>query len=146
MTNVPIFLVHLNDEDENVRKACLEGFLRVVRMLNVAGMTEATENFSGEPYDYDLYIESISPFLVSNYQNFLAGFLQALVAYYRSNWHVIRANSAIVTGNLVRVMAPEVRRRVDVSDTCRALLALLNEPNPIVRAKSAKALSFLHNV
>ena len=126
-------------------QAWLEGFERVVTVLDHPEMTKTLDGFNPEPAEYDAFIEAICPFLIKHHSDQLGLYLQALSAYYRSPWAVVRANAAIVVGNLIRNVPLKERRRIDLNDLCSALMALLNEPSPLVRNKAAKALSFLHD-
>jgi hypothetical protein len=151
-------------------QTCREGFIRVVKVLDVPEITAAVEEFSGDPSDYDNFIETLAPLIVrffslsialavlSAHQCPLAAsqvkhqasqlglYLQSLVSYFRSAWPVVRGNAAIVVGQLLRCVEKADRRRFDVQDLCGALVQLLGEGSPLVRAKGAKALSFLHDV
>jgi len=129
-----------------VRKACLEGFERVITLLGQQDMLAALEGYGAEPAEYDAFIEKFCPFLVKYFPDQMGLYIQALIAYFRSSWPVIRGNAAICVGNLVRNVPQQGRRRLDLTDVCAALMGLLNEPTALVRSKGAKALSFLHDV
>lgn len=145
-TNVPIYLVHLNDDNEAVRKSCHEALAKVVRVLECAEISALVADFSGEPSDFDNFIEALAPLLVEHQSAQLGLYFQSLLGYLRSPWPCVRGNAAITVAQLLRNVPAAGRKRLDVPDMTQALVALLNEGSPIVRGKGAKALSFLHDV
>lgn len=69
--------------------------------------------------------------------------LMALVGFFRSSWMQIRSNAAIAAAYLLFYLTEEGKRRVNLEHVVSALISLLREQDPKVRANCAKALSVL---
>ena len=62
-----LFIVHMSFTGLSIvdyLQACLDGMRLVVGVLQVADLTAAFDQYSGETYDYDSFIELIAPILV----------------------------------------------------------------------------------
>lgn len=75
-TNLPILILHLNDENESVRTAAGESLLLVAKLLDVESLIKCVEDFNANPFDYDTFLSTIGSILVSEYFDHIHAYLQ----------------------------------------------------------------------
>jgi len=142
--NIPVFIVHANDEDEKVRKNCLLAFRKVAALIG----EEMVELVSSKEPDsdsqaFDDFVLRLTPIMLKLHADRLRGYLDVVVSYFTSRWNVVRANAAILLAHLLRAASPEDRRRVNVNVVVQALVKLLANQTAEVRGKAAKGLALL---
>ena len=143
--NLVTFVVHMNDEDEEVRLACHEAF-KALASLAGTKIADCIAEASCEPYAYDAFAEEIAPLLVEAFPDRLGNYLDHCVVYYKSTWNVIRGNAALLSAHLLASSSADARQRVNVNNMCNCLTKLLGENSSAVRGKAAKALSYLYAI
>eukprot|EP00479_Gromia_sphaerica_P012803 TRINITY_DN688_c0_g1_i2.p1 TRINITY_DN688_c0_g1~~TRINITY_DN688_c0_g1_i2.p1 ORF type:complete len:152 (+),score=27.44 TRINITY_DN688_c0_g1_i2:141-596(+) len=67
-TNLPTYVVHLNDEDYKVSEACRDSLAIVADLVDIAELTDLLENFSARPDEYDSFVRDfLSDFSLQNF-------------------------------------------------------------------------------
>ena len=138
----------MNDESEQVKIAAGESLVLVCKLLGVEDLTLRVQEYNASPYDYDAFCSQVGPILVREYFDRVHAYLQSCVAYFRSSWPVIRANSAFLASNILMNIPKDDRKRVDINSVCHSLLLLMNpkDQTGYVRAKVAKSMSLLSDL
>jgi len=144
-TNVPIFIVHLNDEDEKVRQSCLDGFKKVSVLLH-QDIQAIVHETTTDPEMYDDFIRKICPLIGQLFPQRLRSYVDSGIDYFTSFWHTIQGNAAIFSATLVATAAEDKRRSINIHSLCQALIKLLGHKEAVVRERSARAISLLHDV
>uniref|UniRef100_UPI00358F9D33 maestro heat-like repeat-containing protein family member 1 isoform X2 n=1 Tax=Myxine glutinosa TaxID=7769 RepID=UPI00358F9D33 len=147
-TNLASLLVHLNDEDPAVRKACkfalreagpLLGSSAVATMFRKHLLEEATLIYGG-------FCSDLAKLVVQDFPDKVPFYVLSCVTFFKSIWPIIRGNAAMLVGFFMGFMPAEAMQGVSLEHVCGAVLALLKDPAPYVRAHAADALGLLPNV
>jgi hypothetical protein len=144
-TNVPTFIVHTNDEDPRVRASCLLAFRKVAALLGPEALALVAEREpSGDSNAFDHFVSEMGPAVVKLHPDRLRGYLDGTVWYFTSRWNVVRGNASIFLAHLLASATADDRRKINVNANVSALIKMLDQPTPEVRAKAAKGLGLLH--
>ena len=143
--SAPIFVVHSNDASEAVRKAVVEA-LRLLAPLLGEDFIPVAEDAEGTPHGYDELVQRLCPLLNSLHPERLRGYLENTTQYFTAASICIRGNAAFLAGVLISTAAAEQRRTVSIAALTVDLLRLLDDPQAVVRSRSAKALSLCHHI
>jgi len=132
-TNIIIFIVHLNDDDAEVRKACLAAFKQVADLLSPE-IVAALDDYEPEPHTYDEVVGRLAPLLVATFPGRIRSYVGTAVEYFGSPWTGIRGNAAIIGALLTASTNQEVRKTVNTNSLCQELIRLLGQKEELVRA------------
>jgi len=143
--NLPMFIVHLNDSDAKVRAFCLEAMKKIGELLK-GPIVDVIQNATADPANYDEFIFAVCPVLASEYPDRFRAYMESTCNYFTSKYTGLRANSSLLVGALLSNAKPNTRRTLNIPSLCSHLLKLLDEPTPLVRLRTAKALSMLHDL
>ena len=143
--NLPIFVVHLNDESAAVRAAAHAGLRQLAALLDPA-IASIVADSPAEPAAYDELVYRLCPLLASLYGQHVRGYIDSSAAYFSSRWQELRGASALLACLLLANCSEAVRKSITVSALVSGLLKLLDEPNAAVRSKAVKGLTYLHDV
>jgi len=147
--NVPIYLVHLNDEDTGVSECALKGLRKVLPLLH-ADLVELVNRSEVDEDNYDYFINDCTKLLALHFGDRLRGYLDACVGYFGSNWTKIRANAVYILGCLIRHSSEsklaDARKKLNLHSLTAALVKMLEQDDEDVRNKTVKALSLLYDI
>jgi len=150
--NVPIYVVHVNDEDSGVRAACLSG-LRVVAELLGDEVKTVCDEATCEPDAHDDFVCKLAPTLTRAFADRLRSYTDAAQLYFQSKEATagggattIIANAAMMTGAILANTTADDRARLNVASLVAALVNLVRHDHAGVRSKAVKALSLLHSI
>ena len=133
----------MNDEDQEVSQSAIDGLVKIFTLLENPALVEICENYSpGSNYDYFLD-QVITPLLEAYGQQRMRSYVDAAMSYFNSPWPVCKANSAYLTGGLIKYSSEQSRKRISASVVSSGLIGLLQDSSAQVRAKACKALSLL---
>jgi hypothetical protein len=96
--NIPIYMVHLNDDEERVRTAALGGFRQIAELIGGDFVKLMDDTKRIDNGSYDDFIVRIAPLLTAKCADRLRGYTDAAVGYFASNWQGIRGNAVILAG------------------------------------------------
>lgn len=143
--NLPLFVMHVVDEEEPVRVACAEALVKVSELLE-PGVKEVVAAAPTDEGMWDGFVTQLCPLLTKAYPTRVRSYIDASQEYFNSKWMSVRGNSAVFAATLVASASPEVRKAINVNSLFQSLVKLLGHENPLVRTRSAKALSLLWEV
>jgi len=151
-TNLPAIIVHINDENDEVKKSFRKTLAVVAPLLNDAGIDHILAQkhifqVDNETDYTDFLHMHMSKALIKAFPNQLNNYVQTLVMpYFESSWDVIKANAAYFIGCILGHLPEEMRKDVgiNVGHTTKALISLLASKSPLVRQRVAEAMSMLH--
>merc|ERR1711991_65506 len=145
--NLVSFIIHANDDDEEVADACRHALFLLSDLLREEDLAELLRALEEDAPDYEDWLDSISQLLIDYFAPRLNYYVMECVAYYsHKTWHHQKAFSAVFTGFLAGNMDEDARRSVNLSHVCSALKGLLREPSARVRLKAAEAIALLYDV
>uniref|UniRef100_T1JN14 Maestro heat-like repeat-containing protein family member 1 n=1 Tax=Strigamia maritima TaxID=126957 RepID=T1JN14_STRMM len=144
--NLVPLLLHLNDEDKNVIKACKHSLRCVGPLLDCSPVNTMVQRHlipEGELH-YGEFMNDLSKILVTEFSNKIPLYVTSNVMYFKSSWAIIQANAAMFVGYLLCNLPEQVKLQIDREATCTALMLLLKCEDKQVRIKAAEAMSLLH--
>eukprot|EP00013_Stygamoeba_regulata_P006034 CAMPEP_0177640424 /NCGR_PEP_ID=MMETSP0447-20121125/6535_1 /TAXON_ID=0 /ORGANISM="Stygamoeba regulata, Strain BSH-02190019" /LENGTH=1747 /DNA_ID=CAMNT_0019142493 /DNA_START=242 /DNA_END=5485 /DNA_ORIENTATION=- len=148
-TSLPALVMHLNDESAAVQKACKRAFRRLGPLMQGEDL-EAL--FASPQFDDDAHLmyidvlEAIALAIVKYYPNRINYFVMTTLEFFKSKWHVLRANAATFVGFMLGNLPPsDYRRPINMGIVSTALINLLKQPKPEVRKAAASAMSLLYD-
>jgi hypothetical protein len=147
---MPALLLHMNDEEQSVQRACKAALRRIAPLTQAATLVALVEKNMFDPeiavISYDIMAEEVSKELIAHFPDRISYYLMQCVEGYKSQWNRIKANAAVMTGTLLGNLPPEKRNKATLNPTIitRAMIALLKEKNAEVRQKAAEAMAVLY--
>jgi hypothetical protein len=144
--NLPILLVHLNDEVSSVRNSVLKALQQLAALMEPELATLITDGYVDNAASFDEFFHNLAPLLSKSYDDKLRGYLDVTGLYFGSKWNVVRGNAAIVAAELLHNSSAHAKKTINVSAMVTALIKLLDESNAAVRGRTVKALALLYDV
>ncbi|CAJ0593790.1 unnamed protein product [Cylicocyclus nassatus] len=147
--NIVAILLHLNDENEDVRKACSMTLNRIHPLLGVGTFSSIVEReMKGgrQPYSYPAVQRDLASVLALSFPDRVNQYALTCSNYYKSSNARIRANAALLTGHMLGVLTPQLRATISKDLIFSSLVLLLKDPEDVsVRLAAAKAVGSLHH-
>ncbi|KAM7283090.1 maestro heat-like repeat-containing protein family member 1 isoform X4 [Ixodes scapularis] len=147
MNNFITLLVHLNEDDRQVVKACKTTLKKLGPLL---GSEEINNMFQKHlPNDsylhYAEFINDLSKVVVNDFEEHMANFVTLCLGHLKSPQAVIQCNAALLLGFLLGNAPAEMHDSLPYDRVCAALIVLLKADTVEQRTRAAEALSLLHN-
>jgi hypothetical protein len=144
--NLPIYLIHANDESEDVSTAAIAGLAQIFTLLGLEAAVKLTENFTVGS-NYDAFLEAVVTIILEGYGHAqMRQYIDTVMTYFTSSWAACRANSAYLLGCLMHLSNESHRKRLNPGVITQGLVGLLTDKSATVRAKVCKSLSMLGSV
>ncbi|XP_041962834.1 maestro heat-like repeat-containing protein family member 1 isoform X1 [Alosa sapidissima] len=139
-------LLHLCDPNQQVVKACKYS-MRVCAPL--VGSTQITTMFQKHLHEdkglhYGEFVNDLTKYLIQDFPNMLNFYHNTVVQFFKSNWADIRAGAAMFIGFLLGNLPENLFIHMNMANVTRGLVMLLQDPDPMVRAKAAEAMGHFH--
>ncbi|XP_062395570.1 maestro heat-like repeat-containing protein family member 1 isoform X2 [Sardina pilchardus] len=139
-------LLHLCDPSQQVVKACKYS-MRVCAPL--VGSEQITTMFQKHLHEdkglhYGEFVNDLTKYLIQDFPNMLNFYHNTVVQFFKSNWADIRASAAMFIGFLLGNLPEDLFIHMNMANITRGLVMLLQDPDPMVRAKAAEAMGHFH--
>ncbi|KAB5586895.1 hypothetical protein PHYPO_G00006680 [Pangasianodon hypophthalmus] len=139
-------LLHLSDPSARVVKACKYA-MRVC--APVLGSEQITNMFQTHLHEekslhYGEFINDLVKYLIQDFPGMLNFYHVTVIQFFKSNWAEIRASAAMFIGFLLGNLPEEHFSHMNMGIVTKALVMLLQDPDPLVRAKAAEAMGHFH--
>ncbi|XP_022529276.2 maestro heat-like repeat-containing protein family member 1 isoform X2 [Astyanax mexicanus] len=139
-------LLHLSDPNAQVVKAC-KYTMRVC--APVVGSEQITAMFQNHLHEekglhYGEFINDLIKYIIQDFPGMLNFYHVTVVQFFKSNWAEIRASAAMFIGFLLGNLPEEYFSHMNMGTVTKGLVMLLQDPDPIVRAKAAEAMGQFH--
>lgn len=147
MNNLITLLVHLNEDDRQVVKACKTTLKKLGPLLGSEEMNNMFQkHLPSESYlHYAEFINDLSKVMVNDFEEHVVNFVTLCLGHLKSPHTVIQCNAALLLGFLLGNAPPEMRSSLPYDRVCSALIVLLKADTVEQRTKAAEALSLLHD-
>ncbi|GFQ65281.1 maestro heat-like repeat-containing protein family member 1 [Trichonephila clavata] len=145
--NLVPLLLHLNDEDKHVIKACKYS----LRLLGpILESTEMNDMFQKHLLDdahlhYGEFINDLTKTVISDFPEKVGFYATNCMSYLKSSFTTIQCNATAFLGYLLGNLPVEKQNLIAKERVCSSLLMLLKDQCPEVRIRAAEALSLLYN-
>ncbi|KHJ86762.1 HEAT repeat protein [Oesophagostomum dentatum] len=147
--NIVAILLHLNDEDEDVRKACSMALNRIHPLFSVGTFSSVIEREMKDgrlPGSYFGVQRDLASILALSFPDRVNQYALTCSNYFKSSDARIRANAALLTGNMLGVLTPQLRATISKDLIFSSLVLLLKDPEDVsVRIAAARAVGSLHH-
>ncbi|XP_077982268.1 maestro heat-like repeat-containing protein family member 1 [Glandiceps talaboti] len=146
-TNFVSLLLHLNDEDSDVKKACKFALRQFGPLMGSDSMNEMFQKHLLEDghLSYGEFMYDLSKVMISDFPDKVNFYVMGNVSFFKSQWADIRGNASMVAGFLLGNLPKEQRNLISKEHVCGALILLLKDQSSDVRIKAAEAMSLLHD-
>ncbi|XP_034468232.1 maestro heat-like repeat-containing protein family member 1 isoform X1 [Hippoglossus hippoglossus] len=135
-------LLHLVDPNPQVVKACKYA-MRVC--APVVGSEKITTMFQNHLHDdkslhYGEFINDLTKYLIEDFAGMLNFYHISVIQFFKSSWSEVRAGAAMFIGFLLGNLPEEHLPHLNMGTITKGLVMLLQDPDPVVRAKAAEAM------
>ncbi|KAM4568168.1 maestro heat-like repeat-containing protein family member 1 isoform 1-T2 [Fundulus diaphanus] len=139
-------LLHLVDPNTEVVKACKYA-MRVC--APVVGSEQITTMFQNHLHEdkslhYGEFINDLTKYLIQDFPGMLNFYHISVIQFFKSNWPEVRAAAAMFIGFLLGNIQQEHLSHLNMGTVSKGLVMLLQDPDPVVRAKAAEAMGHFH--
>ncbi|XP_006635903.2 maestro heat-like repeat-containing protein family member 1 isoform X1 [Lepisosteus oculatus] len=139
-------LLHLNDPSPEVVKAC-KFAMRVC--APVVGSEQITAMFQNHLHEdkglhYGEFINDLTKYIIQDFPGMLNFYHITVIQFFKSNWAEVRAGAAMFIGFLLANLPEEYFSHMNMGNVTKGLVQLLQDPEPLVRAKAAEAMGHFH--
>ncbi|KAL3859489.1 hypothetical protein ACJMK2_009708 [Sinanodonta woodiana] len=144
-SNFISLLLHLNDPEEDVVKACKYS----LRLLGPLLGSEAINNkFQRHLLDdaklhYGEFMNDLSKLIIQDFPEKVNFYIMGCVAFFKSVWPEVKSNAALFAGYLLGNLPKERQTGISKEHVCAALIMLLKDQSSSVRSRTAEAISLL---
>uniref|UniRef100_A0A915AX96 HEAT repeat-containing protein 7A n=1 Tax=Parascaris univalens TaxID=6257 RepID=A0A915AX96_PARUN len=148
LVNIVSILLHLNDEEEEVKQMCARCLTLVGGLLNTdaaASLIERELKPDEKCRDYLQFLREFCMILAFSFPDRINYYALNCNNYFKSTSSRIRANAAHMTGFLLGELTAELRSTVSKELIFAGLMLLLKDHDVDVRVSTARAISCLHN-
>ncbi|MCJ8728677.1 hypothetical protein PDJAM_G00007090 [Pangasius djambal] len=139
-------LLHLSDPSARVVKACKYAMRVCAPVLGSEQITNMFQNHLHEEKSlhYGEFINDLVKYLIQDFPGMLNFYHVTVIQFFKSNWAEIRASAAMFIGFLLGNLPEEHFSHMNMGIVTKALVMLLQDPDPLVRAKAAEAMGHFH--
>ncbi|KAK6107053.1 hypothetical protein QQG55_26690 [Brugia pahangi] len=147
LINIVSIVLHLNDEEDQVKQMCARCLVSVSSLLNSSRLTMLVERdlkIDEQCYNYGQFLKEFSVILAFSFPDRINYYALNCNNYFKSTSSRIRSNAAHMTGYLLGELTPELRSTVSKELIFAGLMLLLKDHDIDVRLSTARAISCLH--
>lgn len=144
-SNFVSLLLHLNDPDDEVKKACKFSLRKVGGLLGSEPINTMFQKLllDDATLHYGEFMNDLSKLIIKDFPEKVNFYVMGCVSFYKSMWPEIKSNAALFTGFLLGNLPEERQGVISKEHVCAALILLLKDPTPAVRSSAAEAMSLL---
>jgi len=150
--NLPSIILHINDEDYDVRKSFRKLLFTIAPLLHyeLQQLLSTSYIFNVDSDgDYNEFLRMhLSKLLVKVFPERINPYIETSInPYFTSQWDQIKGNAAFFVATLMYNVPEEVREdlSINVGFISRELVQLLQERSPNVRIQASAAISLLYS-
>ncbi|GFS16071.1 maestro heat-like repeat family member 1 [Elysia marginata] len=146
-SNFISLLLHLNDKDEEVRQACKHALRLLGPLMGSEVMNDKFQRHLLEDANvhYGEFMNDLAKLLIQDFPGKINFYVMGCVSFFKSAWPEIKSNAAMLIGFLLGNLPKQQHSEITKEHICAALILLLKDPSPTVRAKAAEAMSLLYD-
>ncbi|XP_025115241.1 maestro heat-like repeat-containing protein family member 1 isoform X3 [Pomacea canaliculata] len=146
-SNIVSLLLHLNDEDPEVKKSCKFALRLLGPLMSSEAINDKFQKHLLEEANlfYGEFMIDLSKLIIQDFPEKVNFYVMGCVAFFKSSWPDIRSNAAMFVGFLLGNLPKDRQTDITKEHVCASLILLLKDPSPKVRAKAAEAMSLLYD-
>ncbi|OWF48217.1 Maestro heat-like repeat-containing protein family member 1 [Mizuhopecten yessoensis] len=145
-SNLVSLLLHLNDPKKEVIKACKGALRQLGPLMESEDVNSKFQKHLLEDGNlhYGEFMNDLSKVLIQDFPDKVNFYAMGCVAFFKSSWPEIKSNAALFIGFLLVNLPNGKHGLISKEHICSALIMLLKDSTPEVRAKAAEAISLLY--
>ncbi|XP_060075327.1 maestro heat-like repeat-containing protein family member 1 isoform X2 [Ylistrum balloti] len=145
-SNLVSLLLHLNDPKKEVIKACKGALRQLGPLMESEDINNKFQKHLLEDANlhYGEFMNDLSKVIIQDFPDKVNFYAMGCVAFFRSSWSEIKSNAALFIGFLLGNLPSENHTLISKEHICSALIMLLKDSTPEVRAKASEAISLLY--
>ncbi|XP_062848509.1 maestro heat-like repeat-containing protein family member 1 isoform X2 [Trichomycterus rosablanca] len=139
-------LLHLNDPSVQVVKACKYAMRVCAPAVGSEQINTMFQNHLHEEKSlhYGEFINDLIKYIIQDFPGMINFYHVTVIQFFKSNWAEIRASAAMFIGFLLGNLPEEQFSHMNMGNVTKALVMLLQDPDPLVRMKAAEAMGRFH--
>ncbi|XP_041105093.1 maestro heat-like repeat-containing protein family member 1 isoform X1 [Polyodon spathula] len=139
-------LLHLNDPSPEVVKACKFAMRECAPVVGSSQITTMFQNHLHEDrgLHYGEFINDLTKYIIQDFPSMLNFYHITVIQFFKSNWAEVRASAAMFIGFLLGNLPEDYFSHMNMGNVTKGLVLLLQDPEPLVRAKAAEAMGRFH--
>lgn len=145
-SNFVSLLLHLNDPEDEVKKACKFTLKLIGTLLGSEAINAMFQKLllDDAKLHYGEFMNDLSKLIIQDFPEKVNFYVMGCVSFYKSTWSEIKSNAALFTGFLLGNLPSAKQSVISKEHICAALIMLLKDTSPNVRSTAAEAMSLLH--
>ncbi|XP_019641769.1 PREDICTED: maestro heat-like repeat-containing protein family member 1 isoform X1 [Branchiostoma belcheri] len=158
-TNFISLLLHLNDEDDEVKKGCKSALRQLGPLIGSDVINDMFQKHLLEEANlhYGEFMNNLAKALlqknsrrddddptITDFSDKINFYVMGCVSFFKSTWETIKGNAAMFIGFLLGNLPQDKHMAISKEHVCGALMQLLKDPSAHVRIRAAEAMSLLH--
>ncbi|KAK6982200.1 maestro heat-like repeat-containing protein family member 1 [Biomphalaria glabrata] len=146
-SNFISLLLHLNDKEDEVRQACKFALRSLGPLMKSEVINDKFQRHLIEDghLHYGEFMNDLSKLIIQELSEKINFYVMGCVSFFKSPWPEIKSNAAMFVGFLLGNLPKDMQTNITKEHICSALILLLKDSSPIVRAKAAEAMSLLYD-
>ncbi|XP_052059790.1 maestro heat-like repeat-containing protein family member 1 isoform X2 [Mytilus californianus] len=145
-SNFVSLLLHLNDPDKEVKKACKFSLRLLGPLLESEAINNKFQKYLLEDANliYGEFMNDLAKCIIQDFPDKVNFYVMGCISFYKSMWPEIKCNAALFTGYLLGNLQHDKQVAISKEHVCAALIILLKDQSASVRAAAAEAMSLLY--
>ncbi|CAG2232807.1 unnamed protein product [Mytilus edulis] len=145
-SNFVSLLLHLNDPEQEVKKACKFSLRLLGPLLESEAINNKFQKYLLEDANliYGEFMNDLAKCIIQDFPDKVNFYVMGCISFYKSMWSEIKCNAALFTGYLLGNLQHDKQVAISKEHVCAALIILLKDQSPSVRAAAAEAMSLLY--
>ncbi|XP_046558810.1 LOW QUALITY PROTEIN: maestro heat-like repeat-containing protein family member 1 [Haliotis rubra] len=146
-SNFISLLLHLNDPEPDVKKACKYALRMLGPLIGSEAVNDKFQKHLLEEANlfYGEFMNDLSKLIIQDFSEKTNFYVMGCVAFFKSHWDEIKSNAAMFAGFMLGNLPKEKQGNITKEHVCSALVLLLKDISPQVRCKAAEAMSLLYD-
>lgn len=143
----PRLILHVHDDDSDVRQACRNTLRRIATLMGVDGLPAVfnTTSFNSDHRsDYEDFIRDVTRLLCQNFAYRTDTYMSLTIQAFDAPWPVIQANAVYFASSMLSILDDERSSTPYLTQVFGMLVGKMRQsPDMVVRATSSSALGTL---
>ncbi|XP_056020899.1 maestro heat-like repeat-containing protein family member 1 isoform X2 [Ostrea edulis] len=145
-SNLVSLLLHLNDPETKVKKACKFSLRLLGPLMGSETINDKFQRHLLEDANliYGEFLNDLSKLMIEEFPDKINFYVMGCVSFFKSLWSEIKSNAALFVGYLLGNLHESRQNVISKEHVCSALIMLLKDQTPAVRCRAAEAISLLY--
>nr|XP_022339324.1 maestro heat-like repeat-containing protein family member 1 isoform X2 [Crassostrea virginica] len=145
-SNLVSLLLHLNDPEVEVKKACKFSLRLLGPLMGSESINNKFQRHLLEDANliYGEFLNDLAKLMIEDFPDKINFYVMGCVSFFKSFWPEIKSNAALFVGYLLGNLSETRQSAISKEHVCSALIGLLKDQTASVRCRAAEAMSLLY--